>query len=201
MNRTYRYQRWIYDASRKYFLFGRDHLIADLDPPQRGTILEIGCGTGRNLALIRKRYPACELFGLDISSEMLCSARAKLGRNAVLVEADATDFDPHILFGRDGFDRVVMSFAVSMIPDWQIALRQAADSVAPGGSLHVVDFGDQNGLPGWFRRALETWLERFHVEPRHDLGACMMTLAEDVEGTATCIPLHRNYSQYAVLRS
>src|SRR5262249_43214804 len=49
MDAIYRYQRYIYDATRKYYLFGRDRLIANLDPPERGTVLEIACGTGRNL--------------------------------------------------------------------------------------------------------------------------------------------------------
>ena len=35
MDRTYRHQRLIYDATRAWFLLGRDHLIAHLDVPQR----------------------------------------------------------------------------------------------------------------------------------------------------------------------
>ena len=54
MNATYRRQRWIYDATRKYYLFGRDHLIKTLDPPEGGTVLEIACGTGRNLQMIQQ---------------------------------------------------------------------------------------------------------------------------------------------------
>jgi len=49
MDRMYRHQRHIYDASRKFYLLGRDALITGLAPPKGGTILEIGCGTGRNL--------------------------------------------------------------------------------------------------------------------------------------------------------
>ena len=57
MDGIYRYQRYIYNASRKYFLLGRDHLIERLRPPDGGTVLEIGCGTGRNLILAARRYP------------------------------------------------------------------------------------------------------------------------------------------------
>lgn len=32
MDRMYRYQRYIYDFTRKYYLFGRDTLIRDLNP-------------------------------------------------------------------------------------------------------------------------------------------------------------------------
>ena len=49
MNRMYRWQRHIYDGTRRYYLLGRDRLIANLRPDAGTTVLEIGCGTGRNL--------------------------------------------------------------------------------------------------------------------------------------------------------
>ena len=49
MNRMYRWQRFIYDATRRYYLLGRDQLIAELAPGAGAAVLEIGCGTGRNL--------------------------------------------------------------------------------------------------------------------------------------------------------
>lgn len=200
MDRTYRHQRWIYDITRKYFLFGRDHLIAHLDPPPGGSVLEIGCGTGRNLELIGRRYPDCRLFGLDISSEMLRSAHAKLGARAQLAEADATEFDPQALFGIAGFDRVVLSFAISMIPDWQKALEQAIAALAAGGTLHVVDFGSQEDMPRWFGRGLDAWLKKFHVEPRRSLPDILPELAARAGATAEHAQLHRGYSVYATVR-
>ena len=41
--------------------------------------------------------------------------------------------------------------------------------LAPGGSLHIVDFGQQERLPRWFRALLRGWLAKFHVAPRVDL--------------------------------
>jgi S-adenosylmethionine-diacylgycerolhomoserine-N-methlytransferase len=46
MNRMYRWQRHIYDATRRYYLLGRDRLIAGLRPAAGQSVLEIGCGTG-----------------------------------------------------------------------------------------------------------------------------------------------------------
>ncbi len=57
MDRIYRHQRHIYDLTRKYYLLGRDALIRDLAPVPGDTVLEIGCGTGRNLILAARRYP------------------------------------------------------------------------------------------------------------------------------------------------
>ena len=48
-------------------------------------------------------------------------------------------------------------------------MAQAAACVAPGGSLHIVDFGDLGRLPWPLRAGLRRWLERFHVSPRLEL--------------------------------
>ena len=174
MDGVYRWQRHVYDVTRKYYLLGRDRMIAGLGVPAGGTVLEIGCGTGRNIVLAAERFPQARFFGLDISSEMLATARAKLGqhdraRKATLALGDATGFDAQALFGVAAFDRVFLSYAISMIPDWKAAIAGALDALAPGGSLHVVDFGRQERLPGWFRSLLRAWLARFHVAPRDSL--------------------------------
>ncbi|MCW1384205.1 class I SAM-dependent methyltransferase [Novosphingobium sp. KCTC 2891] len=179
MDAVYRRQKHIYDATRKYYLFGRDTLIAGLDAQPGTAVLEVGCGTGRNLALIGKRWPGAVLHGLDISREMLSIAGGRLGGRARLGLGDATDFDPKTLFGREQFDRIVISYAVSMIPVWREAIHHAATLLAPGGSLHIVDFGDLDGLPLPLRAGLRRLLASFHVTPRADLGAALAALAED----------------------
>ena len=177
MDQVYRGQRHIYDLTRKYYLFGRDRLIEELACAPGMAVLEVGCGTGRNLAKVLKRWPGIGAHGLDISAEMLKSARAALGSSGRLALGDATDFDCQTLFGRAGFDRVVLSYALSMIPDWNAALARAAAALAPGGVLHVVDFGDLAGLPAPLRAALRWWLGKFHVTPRDGLGAAAEKLA------------------------
>lgn len=202
MDRMYRYQRHIYDLTRKYYLIGRDRMIAGLDVTQSGTLLEIGCGTGRNLVLARRHHPTARLFGLDISTEMLNSARAKFTDAAtapVLVVADATDFDASA-FGEQGFDRIMISYALSMIPDWQAALRTAFGALAPGGSLHIVDFGQQENLAPWFRRLLHAWLHRFHVTPRPDLRIEAERLAAEAGSIVTFEPILRGYAWHLVIR-
>jgi len=177
MDKVYRGQRHIYDFTRKYYLFGRDRLIRELDAAPGMSVLEVGCGTGRNLELIARAWPQVQCHGFDISSEMLKSAGARLGPQARLALGDATRFDPNALFDRKGFDRVVLSYTLSMIPDWQAALEQAAAALAPGGVLHAVDFGDLAGLPAPLRKGLRAWLAKFHVSPRIDLPMVAARLA------------------------
>ncbi len=200
MDETYRHQRLIYDLTRKYYLFGRDRLIEELAPRDGSHVLEIACGTGRNLQVAARKYPGCAFYGLDISSEMLRTARGRLHDHVQLAQADACDFDGWQLFQRARFDRIFISYGISMIPDWQQALRMAAVHLAPGGELHVVDFADQSGWPLWFGAALRRWLSKFHVEPRLALRARLNRIASEVGGTAQYESLYRGYAQYGVVR-
>lgn len=182
MDRNYRYQRLIYDATRKWYLLGRDELLEEMQPAPGMNVLEIGCGTGRNLVAAAKLYPDARLHGLDISREMLDTAtkaigRAGLGARVRLAQGDATDFSTTGLFGKPGFERVYVSYALSMIPDWRAALEQAVLALAPGGRLHLVDFGQQQGLPRWFRTMLYAWLAHWHVHPDAGLEQALADLA------------------------
>ena len=199
MDATYKWQRHIYDITRKYYLFGRDRLIADLDVGAGGTVLEVACGTGRNLDLVGRRYRKAELFGFDISNEMLISAQKKLGRRAKLTLGDACDFSAKELFDVDGFDRIILSYSLSMIPDWRAALTQATKNLAPGGQVHVVDFGDFGAYPGFFRRGMLSWLAKFHVTPRDDLGGEIAAAAEAIGGKAETQWLYGRYAQIGVI--
>jgi S-adenosylmethionine-diacylgycerolhomoserine-N-methlytransferase len=170
MDRMYRHQRHFYDATRKFYLLGRDELIAGLDPPAGGSMLEIGCGTGRNLVRAARVWPSARAYGIDVSAEMLATARgsiaaARLENRVAIAQADATTLDPRSLFGVATFDRIFISYALSMIPAWKEALARAHACLAEGGTLHIVDFGDQAGLPAPFRSALARWLALFSVHP------------------------------------
>lgn len=195
MDETYRYQRFIYDATRRHYLLGRDRLIAELAPPANARILEVACGTGRNLARIDATHPGRALYGLDISEEMLRSARAKLDGRANLQTADACQFDGRAVFGPHRFDRIVMSYCLSMIPDWTGAVDNALRHLKPGGSLHIVDFGTQERLPGWFDAGLSAWLARFHVTIRRDMACQVTRLAERHGDRVSHAPLYRGYAQ------
>ncbi|MCR9137929.1 MAG: class I SAM-dependent methyltransferase [Alphaproteobacteria bacterium] len=200
MNRIYRHQRWIYNLSRKFFLLGRDRLIGGLDAQPNGTILEVACGTGRNLAKIADRHPDARLYGFDLSDEMLKSARRALNGRAELAQADACTFDGKATFGVATFDRIIISYGLSMMPCWRTALATAANHLSPGGSLHLVDFGGQTGLPRWVDRLLRSWLAMFHVSPREGISDVLRHLAVKHGGTVEHKELYRDYAQYGVMR-
>jgi S-adenosylmethionine-diacylgycerolhomoserine-N-methlytransferase len=170
MDRIYRHQRFIYDLTRRYYLLGRDHLIDDLAVPDGGTVLEIGCGTGRNLLASARRYPSARHFGLDVSSAMLGTARkniegAALTGRVLLAQADATAFEPRAVFGVEAFDRIFCSYVISMIPPWADVVENNIRHLSPAGALHIVDFGDFARCPPGFGATIRAWLHRFHVHP------------------------------------
>lgn len=181
MERMYRPQRHIYDLTRRCYLLGRDRLIAGLAMLPGESVLEVGCGTGRNLVRIGRRYPGARLYGLDAAAAMLETAAAKLrraGLDAALVQGAAEELDANALFGcKRGFDHVVISYCLSMVDDPAAAIRAAVRSLAPGGVLHIVDFGDMKGLPGPFRRLMAAWLARFGVHHRPETAATVQALA------------------------
>lgn len=187
MDRQYRFQRHIYDLTRKYYLLGRDRLLKELFPAPGQSVLEVGCGTGRNIEHMMRLYPQARYFGLDIAKSMLETAEKrftrKSGNRPHLRVGDATVFTAGE-FGESGFDRIVISYAVSMIPGWESAIQRSLDALNPGGSLHIVDFGQQERLPSWFRSLLFSWLHRFHVAPRPNLFEVVEVSANQHGATA-----------------
>ena len=67
-----------------------DHLPWD----GRGTLLDIGCGTGLELASLYRRFPALQVTGIDLSETMLGQLRASYpDRDLRLIQADYTAWD------------------------------------------------------------------------------------------------------------
>jgi S-adenosylmethionine-diacylgycerolhomoserine-N-methlytransferase len=206
MDAIYRFQRHLYDLTRKHYLLGRDTLICELAVPDEGSVLEIGCGTARNLIHAARMYPTARCFGVDISSVMLKTAQESIGRNGLLDRVivklgDGAAFDSDTLFDTSHFDRVMISYALSMIPAWEDVLSLAANLVAPNGSVHIADFGDQARLPGWFCAALRAWLSAFSVTPRLNLGDKVNQIASEHDYVSHCRAIYRGYAVLAEIHA
>lgn len=174
MDQVYRHQRYIYDITRKYYLFGRDRLIRELALKPGDRVVEVGCGTARNLIAIARRYPGTRLFGLDASQEMLKTAaeavrRAGLESRIKLSCGYAEALTPAMFGENENFNRAVFSYSLSMIPQWEQALKAASKVLGTDGLIHIVDFGDMSSLGAVGRGVLLWWLARFHVAPRAEL--------------------------------
>ena len=156
LERYYRFHARIYDATRWSFLFGRTAVLEALPGAPR-EILEVGCGTGRNLAELARRYPRARLTGVDLSDAMLARARRRLAPwgDRVQLEQRAYGGAPA---GPPAYDVVLFSYALSMFnPGWEAALAAAWTDLRPGGWLAVVDFHATT------RRWFERWMGVNHV--------------------------------------
>lgn len=197
MDRMYRWTRHVYDASRKYYLLGRDALIGEIGAKPGEVVCEAGCGTARNLILMAKRYPETKFVGFDASAEMLKTANAsveKAGLAIPLRVALAQDFSPELFGLTEKFDRIFFSYALSIMDDWQAAAEHALTQLKPGGTLHVVDFGDQKGLPRWFKWVLGKWLHQFHVRFRPEVKAWFDAEVAAGKGTLAYRDVARGYA-------
>ena len=199
MDRMYRFQRYFYDATRKYYLLGRDKLIREMKIEPNANTLEIGCGTGRNLIILAEKHPRANFFGLDASAAMLETAGKKIEskklRNIRLATALADDFSFDKTFGLEKpFDRIFFSYSISMIPAWRESIADALANLAAGEKLFIVDFSDQRDLPAWFRRILQLWLKQFHVKYPAELLPHLRDLERGGAGKLKIKSLYRNYS-------
>ena len=92
--------------------------------------------------------------------------------------ASPKTLEPLTLFGCRGFDHVTISYCLSMVDEPVAVVRAATAALGPGGTLHIVDFGDMARLPRWFAGAMRAWLARFHVHHRPEVEATLGELAE-----------------------
>lgn len=199
MNAMYRYQRYFYNITRKYYLLGRDKLIAQMNIQPDANVLEIGCGTGRNLIILAKKYPHTNFFGLDAASEMLKTAQAKIDaqnlKNITLKTALADDFHYQKTFDLEKpFDAIFFSYSISMIAAWKESVATALANLTHGGSFFIVDFYDQKDLPAWFRSILKNWLKKFHVQFWNGLLPHLAKMEKQNLGKLEITPIARRYA-------
>ncbi len=154
----YRLHSKIYDATRWSFLFGRTAILreaAAVATPKR--ILEVGCGTGKNLVNLCRMFPDAEVTGVDLSEAMLGVARGK-----------TESFGPRIRLQHAAYgsafqseapsDLILFSYALTMFnPGFEEAIAAAHRDLAPGGHIAVVDFHDTRF------RFFERWMGVNHV--------------------------------------
>jgi S-adenosylmethionine-diacylgycerolhomoserine-N-methlytransferase len=206
MDAMYRWTRYVYDFTRKYYLLGRDRLLRDMELQPGDRVLEIGCGTARNLIRLARQRPDIRCFGLDASNEMLATAAAHvksrgLEERITLKHCLAEELNYAKTFDLDApFDAAFFSYSLSMIPTWPQAIDAALANIKRGTALYVVDFWDQADWPRWFRFILKRWLDHFHVQHRPELLDYLRDLDAKGAGTLTLRSVAGRYAYLATFR-
>lgn len=203
MDRTYRFTRHIYDLSRRYYLLGRDRLLRDMHTKAGDHVLEMGCGTARNLIKFNEQHPGRHLYGLDAASVMLQTAEKsmqKKGCDAKLVCTFAENLDHQKNFGLDEkFDVIFFSYSLSMMPTAEQAIDTALANLKPSGKIYIVDFWDQADIPHLLARGLQTWLKWFGVHFRPELLDHLEWLAKERNLNLHIEPVGPRYAYVACL--
>jgi ubiquinone/menaquinone biosynthesis C-methylase UbiE len=147
-----------------------------------GTVLEIGCGTGRVLESLASRRHRVRLVGIDWSVALLSIARQRVGRSSILVNGDARSLP----FDDETFDGCILSAMLTCLPcraDRMRVLRDAFRVTKPGGVLFVSDFVLDLGYRHLVRYCIGVVMYRqfgtfwaghpFHHHTREELLKCL----------------------------
>lgn len=142
-----------YDRFRERLLRGRRELIADIQLPAAAHVVELGGGTGQVCEMFGSRLARVRRYDVvDLCEPLLARAQQRSQRIPALrpLCADATRWQPE-----RPVDVVIVSYALTMIPDWRGAIDNARRMLAPGGQIAVVDFHTslRKPAPGWQRHS------------------------------------------------
>ena len=99
-------------------------------------VLEVGVGTGINLAL----YPRnCRITGIDLSSKMLAKAQGRIDEKGLhhceLAEMDATQ----LKYPDNSFDVVYAPYVISVVPEPVKVAREMYRVCRPGGRVVILN--------------------------------------------------------------
>ncbi len=121
----------------QYLKFGDERtraareLLARVPLARPSRVIDLGCGPGNSTALLRERWPAAHVVGVDNSREMLAKAR-EADPNVEWIEADAASFEPEpaaeLLFANAVFQ---------WLPEHAALFPKLLSRVPPGGALAV----------------------------------------------------------------
>lgn len=111
------------------------------DLPEKGSVLDISCGDGDFLDVLRSYFPKLDLHGIDISESYIARAKEKHPW-AKLTVADAADMP----YESASFDGLLSCMSLHHYHNPQKVFDEAARVLRPGGRLYVLDFIPRNRI-------------------------------------------------------
>lgn len=211
LDRQYGWQRHLYDWTRPALLPGRDLLLLGVERAARShettrsgetpRVLEVGCGTGRNLRWLARRHPDWSLTGIELAAPMIAVASRRLrGWNVTIVRGDACSNSPDRPFRRVApAEAVFFSYSLSMMQRPEVAVIHAGESLRPGGTLHLLDFADGEEWPAPLRAGFQRWLRAWNVRPGVLRGDWLEQVAPRLR-VERATQLRRGYARLIVAR-
>jgi demethylmenaquinone methyltransferase/2-methoxy-6-polyprenyl-1,4-benzoquinol methylase len=152
---TYRRQATGYDASGITGLESwRKEAVRTLNLQRGDMVVDIGCGTGLNFALLQEAISSeGQIIGVDLTDAMLDQARQRAAehgwQNVVLVQSDAAQYE-----FPERVDGIIAAFALSFVPDCGRVIQNGCRVLEPGRKWVVLDMAWPDGWPLWLRHGL-----------------------------------------------
>jgi arsenite methyltransferase len=121
-------------------------------------VLDLGSGAGTDALVTAQMVgPEGHVTGIDMTPEMLATARAAAAEmgatNVEFVESEAE----HLPFAEESFDVVISNGVIDLIPDKDAVFSELHRVLVPGGRLQVADVTIQNPVSEEGRRNIDLW--------------------------------------------
>lgn len=139
----------------------RKDMLAQMGDLSGKRILDVGCGTGTMAILVKQKYPAAEVVGLDGDPQILEIARSKAEKAGVGIRFDqGMSFD--LPYPDASFDAALTSMMLHHLnrDDKQKTAMEMYRVLRPGGQLFGMDFSESRGVLGEMLRPLTRHLKR-----------------------------------------
>jgi SAM-dependent methyltransferase len=118
-------------------------LFADFCAPVAGRVLDVGCGTGILTAELLRRGDVAAVAGIDVSAELVASARAAIpDPRASFQLADAAALP----FADASFDHALSLLVVNFLDDRPGSVREAIRVTRPGGTVAATVWDMRGGF-------------------------------------------------------
>jgi ubiquinone/menaquinone biosynthesis C-methylase UbiE len=124
------------------------HIVQRVGVGAHERVLDVACGTGN--AAIRAAQAGGRVVGLDLTPELFDTARvlaAEAGVDVDWVEGDAESLP----FDDESFDVVLSTFGTMFAPRHEVAARELARVLKPGGRLGLCNWTPEGGQGTFFR--------------------------------------------------
>ncbi len=177
MDAIYRYQRFIYDASRKYYLLGRDRLIEELAPPPWAALCSRSpAGPGATSSRRRAATPSPLLRLRHLERDARHRARVRSSATALPTASWSRPAMPPTSPGSGcsacrRFDRVFVSYCAVDDPALARGPAPGLRGRGPGRPAAHRRLRRAGGAcRSWFRTGLRAWLAKFSVDAARGAG-------------------------------
>lgn len=184
-----RYYDVLIDPVQRRF---RGRGIDRLDAATGETVLDVGCGTGRGLATLRRAVgPTGHVVGLDAAARMCRRTRSRLGDRASVVRGDAV----RLPFRTDRFDAVLVSFTLELFGDdaRSALLEELHRVLGPHGRICIIAPTESRDPFGWLyaglNHAMPTLVDSRPVDVREELIAAGFRLDQIVVERVVVVPV------------